>query len=94
MQVDTAQLRKAAARLRHEVIPQLKRGKPRLDDLAGNGFDSPALWDAYSQTSAAWLREVDVLVRAAEQLADSLESAAADYDRSDEHAARRMTVHR
>lgn len=95
MQVDTAVLRAAAKRLRDEVADP-------LTDAVGNttvgeaAHDPDKLFDTYTtgapmrELSGSWLGEITELVNAARELSDSLDRAAADYDRSDEGAAARL----
>jgi hypothetical protein len=95
MQVDTDQLRTAAGRLRHDVVHQLRKAADPVDkageawDLAGN-FDLYTTSAPYLEAADAWRAEIGVLLRAAEQLADSLERAAQDYDAADQAAAGRL----
>jgi hypothetical protein len=99
MQVDTAQLRAAAARLRRDVAKQLENAvkpvAPTLEaaDLEGD-FDLYTTSAPYREVAGAWIGEVVVLINAAEQLADALDRAADDYDRSDRVAAHRVAAAR
>jgi hypothetical protein len=95
MQVDTSQLRQAAARLRKDVLPQLRRSSSPGSDLNVEGaFDLYTTSAPYAEAADAWTDEIGVLIQAATQLADALESAANDYDKADAGAAQRMTTTR
>jgi hypothetical protein len=96
MQVDTAALRTAAARLRAEVEKPLADAGGTLID-AGTTVDIGAAFDSYTTAvpfraaSSAWGVEITVLRYAAADLAAALEAAADGYDASDTAAARRAT---
>jgi hypothetical protein len=96
MQVDTAALRTAAARLRAEVETPLAGAGGALID-AGTAVDLDAAFDSYTTaapfraTRSAWGVEITVLRYAAADLAAALEAAADGYDASDAAAARRAT---
>ena len=95
MQVDTAQLRKAAARLRQDVAKRLESSlSPGREVNVDGAFDLYTTSAPYTAAATAWADELGVLIRATTQLADALESAADDYDTSDDRAARRMTAPR
>ena len=85
MQVDTAQLRAAAATLRDEVAENLRRagiqaGGPERDFRVAGAFDSYTTPGPYRAVVAAWEKKVEVLAEAARQLADALEATAAQHD--------------
>jgi Excreted virulence factor EspC, type VII ESX diderm len=94
MQVDTAQLRKAAARLRQDVVAPLRGVRPRPDGNVDGAFDFYTTSAPFTEAATAWAGEIDVLVRATVQLVDALESAAEDYDKADAESARRMAAGR
>jgi len=95
MQVDTAQLRTAAKRLRAEVGNQLERSRqPDRGTDRDDTFDRYTGSAPYREAAAAWAGEIDVLLRATTELADALEKAADDYDRSDDRARARLTAGR
>jgi hypothetical protein len=95
MQVDTTQLRAAAAKLRGEVAEHLRRagiqaGGPERDFLVAGAFDTCTTPGPYRAAIAAWEKETEVLAEAARQLADALDAAAADYDAADARGAGRL----
>jgi hypothetical protein len=106
MQVDTTQLRKAAAQLRRDVIEQLEKAgrvggdtgvaasSPYTGSTIDGAFDTYTGAAPYSEAAHAWLDEIGVALQATTELADALERAAEDYDRSDVTAAHRLTVPR
>jgi hypothetical protein len=95
MQVDTVQLRKAAARLRQDVAKRLRSGQsPGPDVNVEAAFDLYTTAGPFREAASAWAEEIDVLIRATIQLAEALESAADDYDRSDGRAVARLTATR
>jgi Excreted virulence factor EspC, type VII ESX diderm len=103
MQVDTGQLRTAAAQLRQDVVQQLTRAQrigwdvPVAASPASGGtttFDTYTTAAPYTEAANAWLAELGVLLRATTQLADALERAAEGYDRSDARAVRRLRAPR
>lgn len=92
MQVDTDQLRKAATKLRADVAKRLhKAADGPFPDV---GFDDYTGQAPYQEAAAAWMAEVKIIENAAYELADALERTAADYDRSDATAAKRLTAPR
>ena len=93
MQVDTTQLRTAAALLRQEVIKPLAAAQDRTGWPAG-AFDSYTGYDAYGEAGDNWEREVDVIRQAAWELADKLEATADEYDAADTTSAQRLTARR
>jgi hypothetical protein len=93
MQVDTAQLRKAAARLRQDVAKRLESSRgPGQEVNVDGAFDLYTTAAPFTEAANAWAEEIAVLIRATTQLAEALESAADDYDESDDRSARRMTA--
>jgi hypothetical protein len=95
MQVDTVQLRKAAARLRQDVVPQLGRaGDPGAHVNVDGAFDLYTTSAPFTEAASAWNTELGLLSRAAIQLADALEAAADDYDRADARSAQRVATTR
>jgi hypothetical protein len=95
MQVDTAQLRRAAARLRQDVAKRLETScEPGRGVNVDGAFDLYTTAAPYTEAATAWAVEIGLLIRATTQLAEALESAADDYDKSDERSARRMTATR
>jgi hypothetical protein len=93
MQVDTAQLRKAAARLRQDVAKRLETSRgPGREVNADGAFDLYTTAAPYTEAATAWAEEIELLIRATTQLAEALESAANDYDKADDRSARRMTA--
>jgi hypothetical protein len=95
MQVDTAQLRAAATKLRREVAENLRRagiqaGGPERDFLVGGAFDTYTTPGPYRAAVAAWEKETEVLAEAARQLADAIDAAATDYDASDTRGSGRL----
>jgi hypothetical protein len=95
MQVDTAQLRKAAARLRQDVAKPMERSQEPGRNAAVDGvFDLYTTAAPFREAATAWAEELEILLEATAQLADALERAADDYDKSDAAAARRMTATR
>jgi len=95
MQVDTAQLRMAAARLRQDVAKPMERSR-----RSGGTANLDGTFDRYTtaaplrEAMTAWAEEIDILIQATAQLADALDQAADDYDKSDAAAARRLTATR
>ena len=92
MQVDTAELRAAATKLRGEVAEHLRRagiqaGGPERDFLVTGAFDTYTTPGPYRAAVAAWQKETEVLAEPARQLPDALAAAATDYDTSDERGA-------
>ena len=96
MQVDTAALRKAAARLRAEVEKPLSEAGGTLIN-ATTAINLDAAFDSYTtaaplnEVRSAWGVEITLLRYAAGDLATALEAAADGYDASDAGAARRLT---
>ena len=95
MQVDTTELRTAAAKLRNEAAEYLRRagiqaGGPEREFRVSGAFDSYTTPGPYRAAVAAWEKETEVLAEAARQLADALEAAAAGYDAADARAAGRL----
>jgi hypothetical protein len=95
MQVDTAALRKAAARLRAEVEKPLSDAGGALIDATA-AIDVDAAFDSYTtgaplrEACSAWGVEITVLRYAAADLATALDAAADGYDASDAAAAGRL----
>ena len=95
MQVDTAQLRNAATRLRHDVAERLERRlRISREVSAGGAFDLYTTSAPYTEAATAWADEIGVLIRATIQLAEALDAAADDYDKSDDRSARRVAATR
>lgn len=95
MQVDTAQLRTAATRLRDEVAEPLRRagiqaGGPEREFRVAGAFDDYTTPGPYRAAVGAWVRELEVLAEAARQVADALAAAAADYDAADARGKARL----
>jgi uncharacterized protein YukE len=97
MQVDTTELRAAAAELRNVAAEQLRQAGATLD-RAERAFNVEAAFDTYTTaapyraTSSAWQKELEVLAEATRELADALERTAAAYDASDAGAGARLTT--
>jgi hypothetical protein len=95
MQVDTAALRKAAARLRAEVEKPLSEAGGMLIN-ATTAINLEAAFDSYTTSApfievrSAWGVEITLLSEAADDLATALEAAADGYDASDSAAAGRL----
>jgi hypothetical protein len=94
MQVDTTQLRAAAADLRDTAAEQLRQavttlGRAEREFSVEAAFDTYTTAAPYRAMSSAWQTELDVLAEATRQLADALDQAAAAYDASDAGAATR-----
>jgi Excreted virulence factor EspC, type VII ESX diderm len=95
MQVDTAALRKAAARLRAEVETPLGKAGGMLINAttavsAEAAFDSYTTAAPFTEVRSAWGVEITLLTYAAADLATALEAAADGYDASDANAAGRL----
>jgi hypothetical protein len=92
MQVDTDQLRKAAAKIRDDVVTRLTKAADwPFPDVS---FDQYATRAPYDEAMQAWLGEIRIIKNAALELAAALEKTADDYDRSDKTAAERLTAPR
>ena len=95
MQVDTAQLRRAAAQLRQDVAKQLEKAARGPSPTAADGtFDQYTTSAPYGEAADAWLHELSLLVEATAQLAGALEQAADGYDKADADSAERLTAPR
>jgi uncharacterized protein YukE len=93
MQVDTAQLRKAAGQLRQDVAKQLAKAADGLSATVADGtFDQYTTATPYREAMDAWLREIGLLAEATAQLAGALEQAADGYDTADARSAGRLTA--
>jgi hypothetical protein len=92
MQVDTGQLRRAAAQIRESVIPRLTKAADW--SFPDASFDQYATRAPYDEVLQAWLGEITIIKKAALELAEELERTAADYDSADAGAARRLTAPR
>jgi hypothetical protein len=95
MQVDTAALREAAARLRAEVGDPVEHAGGRMIEATmaldlGLVFDSYTTAAPYNDATGAWAVEITTLKMAVGDLATALEAAAADYDAADAAAADRV----
>jgi uncharacterized protein YukE len=95
MQVDAAALRDAAKRLRDGAAENLRQAviqarRPEKEFSVEAAFDDYVTAGPFRNVAAAWEKELDVLTEATRQLADALEAAAADYDRSDARAGDRI----
>ncbi|MDT4994637.1 MAG: hypothetical protein QOH97_4529 [Actinoplanes sp.] len=92
MQVDTAELRAAAGRLRDRSAERLRTASIRLHQpeqefSLGAAFDTYTTAGPLRAATGVWGKELELLTEAIRQLADALEAAASDYDRADSHAA-------
>jgi uncharacterized protein YukE len=91
MQVDTGQLRKAAAQLRQDVAKQLAKAADGPSAAVADGtFDQYTTAAPYAEAADAWLQEISLLAQATAQLAGTLEQAADGYDQADDQSARRL----
>ncbi|ROT32719.1 WXG100 family type VII secretion target [Micromonospora sp. HM5-17] len=94
LQVDAAELRATAKRLRDEVANGVGGACEATSATEGGGiligFDQYGSRDGYQAVSQAWRAELGAFAEAIRQLADALEKAADNYDRSDRDAARRL----
>jgi hypothetical protein len=95
MQVDTAALREAAARLRAEVGDPVEKAGSRMIEATmpldlGLVFDSYTTAAPYRDATGAWGVEITTLTMAVADLATALEAAADDYDAADAAAADRV----
>ncbi|NUO60487.1 MAG: hypothetical protein HOV71_00875 [Hamadaea sp.] len=84
------QLRAAAKELREEVGPGLKAAHEKIRDDATEGGFGPTAAPAAQQFLSAWRAELKAVLDAVEQLAGSLEQAAAGYDAADKTASNRV----
>jgi hypothetical protein len=94
MQVDTGQLRRAAAHLRAEVIKPLQRALDLTPGSYTGAFDSYPTDRPFGDAASAWEAELETMRLAAWELADKLEATADDYDKADTHAVQRLTATR
>lgn len=94
VKVDTTELRAAAKRLRDEAANGVGEAYEATRATEGSGqligFDPYGSFDGYQAVSRAWRAELDGLAEALRQLADAMEKAADEYDRSDRNAANRL----
>ena len=95
VQVDTAALRAAAKRLRDEaadVLGQANAATHRTEEryAIGFAFDHYGSGEAYRAVSGAWRGELGNLAAALRQLAEAMDTAADNYDRSDAGATARL----
>ncbi|MEE6260915.1 WXG100 family type VII secretion target [Plantactinospora sonchi] len=93
VRVDTAALRAAAKRLRDEAaggVDEAIRSTQATDSGGLLGFDQYGSFDGYQAVSRAWRAELGGFAEALRQLADAMEKAADNYDRSDQNAADRF----
>ncbi|MFY1669102.1 WXG100 family type VII secretion target [Plantactinospora sp. WMMB334] len=95
VRVDTAALRAAAKQLRDEAadaVGEAGRATRSTEDrtLVGFAFDRYGSHDGYKAVSQAWRGELSGIAEALRQLADALDTAADNYDRSDENASARF----
>ncbi|MCP2328848.1 uncharacterized protein YukE [Hamadaea flava] len=84
------QLRAAAKELRDDVGTGLKAAQEKIRDDATEAGFGPTAAPAAQQFLSAWRAELKAVVDAVEQLAGSLEHAAAGYDAADATAANRV----
>jgi uncharacterized phage infection (PIP) family protein YhgE len=84
------QLRTAAGDLRDDVAQELKAAREKIRDDAGEAAFGPTAAPAAQQFLTAWRTELSAVIDAVEQLAGSLEQAAANYDKADQGAFLRM----
>jgi hypothetical protein len=95
MQVDSAELRAAAGRLRDGAAGPLRQSSIRLRQPEGE-FSLESAFDTYTTAAplralaGQWVRELELLTEATRQLSDALEATARDYDRADTHSATRL----
>jgi hypothetical protein len=95
VQVKSDQLRVAARRLREEAAENLRKAAAQLEVPEKQygveaAFDTYTTAAAYREYATAMEEEFRLLEEATRQLADALEQAANDYDRSDQHSAVRI----
>ena len=84
------QLRAAAAKLRDNVAMDLLQAREKIADNATNEVFGPTVCPAMQGFLDAWRAELQAVVAAAGQLAGSLDTAAANYDRSDAQSSSRL----
>jgi hypothetical protein len=92
MQVDTGQLRTAAAKIRDDMATRLKKAADWQFPEAG--FDQYTSEAPCQEATTAWVGEVQIIQAAALELADALDKAAAAYDKADADAAKRLKAPR
>jgi uncharacterized phage infection (PIP) family protein YhgE len=84
------QLRTAANELRSDVVQEVKAAREKIRDDADEAAFGPTAAPAAQQFLTAWRAELSAVIDAADQLAGSLEQAAANYDKADQGASLRM----
>jgi hypothetical protein len=94
MQVDTRQLREAAATLRADVIKPLQQALDLSHGVPSGSFDSYTTDAPFDEARRNWHGEVDTIRQAAWELADKFEAVADEYDKADTQAAQRLTATR
>lgn len=90
VRVDTTELRAAAQRLRDEagggVVEAIEHSLATESGGQPAGFDQYGSFDGYLAVTRAWWAELGDFVEVLRQLADAMERAAANYERSDQNA--------
>jgi uncharacterized protein YukE len=81
------QLRAAAKELREEVGTGLKSAREKIRDDATEAGFGPTAAPAAQEFLTAWRSELSAVAAAVDQLAGSLEQAAANYDIADKSAS-------
>jgi uncharacterized phage infection (PIP) family protein YhgE len=84
------QLRAAANDLRSDAVQELRAAREKIRDDAGEAAFGPTAAPAAQQFLTAWRAELSAVIDAAQQLAGSLEQAAAEYDKADQAASLRL----
>jgi len=95
IRVDTAALRATAKRLRNEAADTVGEAVKATQSTEGGSvvgfaFDQYGSYDGYKAVAQAWRAELGSLAEALRQLAEALERAADNYDRSDAAAGTRL----
>lgn len=86
------ELRAAASDLRGNVTDELTAARQKIRDDAGEVAFGPTAAPAAQQFLTAWRAELSAVIDALDQLAGSVEKAAANYDRADQDASRRVNA--
>ncbi|MEO3744697.1 type VII secretion target [Plantactinospora sp. B5E13] len=90
VRVDTTELRAAAQRLRDEaaggVLEAIENSLATQSSSQPLGFDQYGSFDGYVAVSRDWWAELGDFVEVLRQLADAMDKAAANYERSDQNA--------
>lgn len=84
------QLRAAAAKLRDDVVTDLLTAREKIADDVTEKVFGPTLWFAAQRFLEAWRSELTAVIDALGQLALSLDTAAGNYDRSDQQSSSRL----